>query len=212
MTYFLYIRCSTEKQDEQSQRQQIYSWLPSSNIPPLTEVIDFASGGRPWQSRKLAGILADAEQGDTIVVSEISRIARSTIGVLTFLQAAADKGVSVVAVRSKLVLDDSLHSKITVTVLALAAEIERDLLRERTKAALDARRQAGLPLGRPVGSRSKSMLDSRGSEIDKCLKAGVSKRAVARLMGCAPGTLYAYLASRGVTLDADELAAMSAAA
>jgi DNA invertase Pin-like site-specific DNA recombinase len=146
-----------------------------------------------WQHRKLAGILEVSAPGDTIVVSEISRIARSTVGVLTFLQAAASRSVVVVAVRNRLALDDSLHSKITVTVLALAAEIERDLLRERTKAALAARREKGLPLGRPVGSRSPSMLAEKAADIERMLSAKVSKRAIARVLGCSPSTLYAFL-------------------
>lgn len=204
MRYHAYIRCSTADQDQASQRQQIAEWFGEKSVGPDSETIDTASGGTPWQKRKIAQVLYTSAPGDYIVVSEISRIARSTLGVLSFLQEAAGKGVSVVAVRSKLVLDDSLHSKITTTILALAAEIERDLLRERTKAALESRRQAGLPLGRPVGSRSGSMLDSRRAEIEKCLKANVSKRSIARLMGCAPGTLYAFLASIGADLTDDE--------
>lgn len=210
MRYHAYIRCSTDKQDEASQRQQLDGYFSGVDAAPDSVIVDIASGGQPWQKRKLAGILYAAAPGDFIVVSEVSRIARSTLGVLSFLHEAAGKGVSVVAVRSKLVIDDSLHSKITVTVLALAADIERELLRERTKAALDARRQAGLPLGRPRGSKSGSVLDSRAPEIFRCLKAGVSKRAVARLMDCAPGTLYAFLAKEGVTLSPEESAAMMA--
>jgi DNA invertase Pin-like site-specific DNA recombinase len=198
------MRCSTEQQDEASQRQQIASWFEGKESGPDVWIIDHASGGKPWQKRKLLDVLDAAIPGDYIVVSEVSRIARSTLGVLSFLEAAADKRVSVVAVRSKLILDDSLHSKITVTVLALAAEIERDLLRERTKAALDARRQAGLPLGRPRGSKSDSMLTSRRPEIERCLKAGVSKRAIARMLNCAPGTLYAYLSSQGIAVSQGE--------
>jgi DNA invertase Pin-like site-specific DNA recombinase len=200
-----YIRCSTDKQDETSQRQQIATYMGGPDTQPDTWTIDTASGGLPWKKRKLSQVLFSAARGDCIIVSEVSRIARSTLGVLSFLEEATACGISVVAVRSKLVLDESLHSKITVTVLALAAEIERDLLRERTRAALDARRQAGLPLGRPVGSRSGSMLDSRRSEIESCLKAGVSKRAIARLMGCSPGTLYAFLGTIGVAITSEEL-------
>jgi DNA invertase Pin-like site-specific DNA recombinase len=200
MQVFAYVRCSTNKQDEQSQAQQIIAHEGEEKSAGLAWTYDQASGSVPWQQRRLADVLAGARKGDWIVVSEVSRIARSTVGVLTFLQAAAQRGVNVYAVRSKLALDDSLHSKITVTVLALAAEIERDLLRERTRAALDARRAAGVKLGRPVGSRSPSILESRSAEIQRCLDARLSKRAIARLMDVAPGTLYAYLAGRDAAL------------
>lgn len=188
-----YLRISTDAQDEASQRQQLDTWSAAASIPIDNYLTDTASGATPWQQRQLATAINLAQPGDLIVVSEISRIARSTIGVLTFLQHAADKQITIIAVRNKLALDDSLHSKITVTVLALAAEIERDLLRERTKAALTARRNKGLPLGRPVGSRSVKILADKSDDIQRMLSARVSKRAIARVLGCAPSTLYAFL-------------------
>lgn len=188
-----YLRVSTDHQDQASQREQISRWLSENNTYLTGEVLDQSSGAKPWQERKLAGLLEASQAGDRIVVSEISRIARSTVGVLTFLQEAAARQVVIVAVRNKLALDDSMHSKITVTVLALAAEIERDLLRERTRAALQARKQRGLPLGRPIGSRSASILSEKADDIQRMMAAKVSKRAIARVLGCSPSTLYAFL-------------------
>jgi len=188
-----YLRISTDSQDEASQRQIIGEWADGDMAGGGEIISDTASGSKPWQERKLAAVLEMSAAGDRIVVSEISRIARSTVGVLTFLQAAALKAVTVVAVRNKLALDDSMHSKITVTVLALAAEIERDLMRERTKAALAARRAAGLALGRPIGSRSRSKLETRQADIQGLLNSRVSKRAIARVIDCSPGTLYRFL-------------------
>lgn len=192
----IYYRVSTDAQDEQSQRAQVADYLGPDRFHTADALTDTASGSTPWQARKLAAALAASAAGDSIIVSEISRIARSTVGVLTFLQAAAEKGITVIAVRNKLALDDSLHSKITVTVLALAAEIERDLLRERTKAALAARRAAGKKLGRPHGSRSPSIIADRADEIQRALDAKISKRGICRMLNCSPGTLYAFLESR----------------
>lgn len=186
-----YLRVSTDKQDEASQRQIIggkYSGVA------LEWVSDTASGGKPWQERAIAGMLERADRGDRIIVSEISRIARSTVGVLTFLQAAAEKGVTVDAVKSGITLDGSTASKIVVTVLAMAAEIERDLLRERTKGALDARKARGLPVGRQVGATGKkNKLDGRYHEIAPLLKANVAKTAIARVLGVSRQTLHTYL-------------------
>lgn len=189
-----YLRISTAAQDEASQRAQIGAWSAAAGHPVDYYATDTASGAKAWQDRQLAAVLQVSAAGDCIVVSEISRIARSTVGVLTFLQAAAAARVTVIAVQNKLALDDSMHSKITVTVLALAAEIERDLLRSRTRAALDARRAAGLHMGRPHGSRSASILEPRRKEIETLLLAKVSKRAIARILQCSPSTLYALLA------------------
>lgn len=193
MTTRAYLRVSTDSQDEQSQRAILADWQQKTGRIVDHYNTDTASGAIPWERRSIAYLLASSQPGDCIIVSEISRIARSILGVLSFLQAAATAEVEVVAVRSGIALDNSLSSKIVVTVLALAAEVERDLIRERTKAALSARRAAGLPLGRPTGSRSVSILHPKRNEIAKLLEAGVSKRAVARVLSCSPSTLYAYL-------------------
>lgn len=188
-----YLRISTDKQDEASQRQIIGGKL--AGVDGVEWVSDTASGAKPWQDRAIAGALDSCSRGDRIMVSEISRIARSTVGVLTFLQAAAEKGVTVDAVKSGILLDGSTASKIVVTVLAMAAEIERDLLRERTKAALDARKARGLPVGRQAGALGKkNKLDGRMDEIAPLLAAGVAHTAIARVLGVSRQTLHTFLA------------------
>ncbi|OGT05247.1 MAG: hypothetical protein A2Z65_13590 [Gallionellales bacterium RIFCSPLOWO2_02_58_13] len=188
-----YLRISTDKQDEASQRHIIAGKLVEG-VQGVEWVSDTASGGTAWQQRAIAGVLERAARGDRIMVSEISRIARSTVGVLTFLQSAAEKGVTVDAVKSGILLDGSTSSKIVVTVLAMAAEIERDLLRERTKAALDARKARGLPIGRQFGAvGKKNKLDGRWMEIEPLLKAKVAKTAIARVLGVSRQTLHTYL-------------------
>lgn len=191
MKTLAYLRISTDKQDEASQRQIIGGKYGAET---LEWVSDTASGGKPWQDRAIAGMLERSGRGDRIIVSEISRIARSTVGVLTFMQAAAAQGVTVDAVKSGITLDGSTASKIVITVLAMAAEIERDLLRERTKAALDARKGRGLPVGRQVGATGKrNKLDGRMNEIRPLLDAKVSKTAIARILKVSRQTLDTFL-------------------
>lgn len=195
-----YLRVSTDKQDEASQRQIIESKAGGQGIEWVS---DTASGAKPWQDRAIAGVLNRLARGDRIMVSEISRIARSTVGVLTFLQAAAEKGVTVDAVKSGILLDGSTASKIVVTVLAMAAEIERDLLRERTKAALDARKARGLPVGRQKGATGKrNKLDGRMNEIQPLLDAKVSKTAISRILQVSRQTLDTFL--KGQADDAED--------
>lgn len=206
MTIRAYLRVSTEAQDESSQRGILRGWQEKTGRIIDTYNADTASGSIPWERRSIAYLLNSSQPGDCIIVSEISRIARSILGVLSFLQAAAAAEVEVVAVRSGIALDNSLSSKIVVTVLALAAEVERDLIRERTKAALSARRQAGLPLGRPRGARSASILGPKADDIAAMLKARVSKRAICRVLGCSPSTLYAYLRGEAKAVGDDKTA------
>ena len=199
-----YLRVSTDAQDADSQRAIIAEWQVKHSRHVDHWISDTASGAVPWQERQIAAILNVANEGDCIVVSEISRIARSIVGVLTFLEAAAMRGIEVVAIRSGIVLDSSLASKVTVTVLALAAEIERDLIRERTRAALAAKRARGEALGRKVGQVVALKLDGRKEEIVRCLAAKVSKRAIARMLSVSPTTLHAWL-DRQVAGDSDTM-------
>lgn len=197
MKNIAYLRISTDKQDEASQRKIIADYVVSKKLTISAYASDQASGAQPWQQRAIAIALADANEGDTIIVSEISRIARSTVGVLTFLQAAAEKKVNVIAIKSGIALDGSTASKIVVTVLAMAAEIERDLLRERTKASMQARKERGLPVGRQPGATGKrNKLHGKETEIARLEAHKVSQSAIARVMGVSRGTLCAFLALR----------------
>ena len=194
MKIIAYLRISTEKQDEASQRNIILTHYNFPHEPDIDWLYDTASGGTPWQSRAIAGALDRLTTGDTLIVSEISRIARSTVGVLTFLQAAAERGVTVIAVKSGIRLDGSTASKIVVTVLAMAAEIERDLLRERTSSALQARKARGLPIGRQAGALGKrNKLSGRAAEIAPLLAAKVPRAAIARVLGVSRQTLHTFL-------------------
>ncbi len=203
MTTTAYLRVSTDQQDYDSQREQITAFAAAQNIAVDIWATDQASGAKPWQEREIGNILRTAMPGDTVIVSEVSRIARSVVGVLTALQLAAERGARVMAARNRLVMDDSLPAKITITVLALAAEIERDLIRERTRAALQARRAKGLPLGRPTGEAETHQLDARKEEIIRALDARISKRGIARMLQVAPNTLYDYLRRIGRHNDQD---------
>ena len=205
MKIFAYVRCSTNKQDEASQRQIINDAYQSADKSNWRWYSDTASGGTPWQSRAIASALENAQPGDVILVSEVSRIARSTVGVLTFLQDAAARGVQVEAIRTGIKLDGSMQAKIVVTVLGLAAEIERDLLRARTKAAMDARKSRGLPVGRQTGATGlRNKLATRAAEIDQLIAARVSVSAIARICQVSRQTLHAYLAAKKATKQTNE--------
>ena len=116
------------------------------------------------------------------------------------LKLAAERGISVHVVKSRLVLDGSLSSKITATVLALAGEIEREFISARTKEALRQRKASGTRLGRTPGKAERLALDAKAAEIDRYLAIGLNKRAIAKLCECSPGTLYAWLERRRPTV------------
>jgi DNA invertase Pin-like site-specific DNA recombinase len=144
-----------------------------------------------WKERKSGDLLINLMQaGDVVLFAEVSRMARSTLQVLEMLEYAAKKGLQVHIAKQQMKFDDSLNSRITATVLGLAAEIEREFISARTKEALAKRKADGIKLGRPEGKALKVKLDKHEQAIRHYLQLGINKRAIAKLVGCAPSTLY----------------------
>lgn len=195
MTIYAYLRVSTNQQDVDNQRHGILEYVNQKSLGHLEFVSDSVSGQKRWRDRELGKLLTETvKKGDTIVFAEISRMARSTLQVLEILECCMQRGVSVHIAKQRMVLDDSMPSRITATVLGLAAEIERELISLRTTEALAKRKAAGKTLGRPKGRQSASLkLDAREQEIKMYLAKGISKRSIAKLVDCAPSTLYYWL-------------------
>jgi DNA invertase Pin-like site-specific DNA recombinase len=134
-----------------------------------------------------------------VLFAEVSRMARSTLQVLEMLACCMQRGVHVHIAKQQMVLDGSLPSRITATVLGLAAEIEREFIAMRTREALAKRRAEGKPLGRPKGKPAARLkLDAQEAVIRGYLAQGINKLAIAKLIECAPSTLYTWLARRNL--------------
>lgn len=196
MTNFAYLRVSTDHQDVKNQRLGVLDYCNSCQINALKFVEDIISGKSPWRERAIGKILEQAEPGDVIIASEISRLGRSTLQVLEIMEIAAQKGVSVHIAKNKMILDGSMQSTITATILGLAAQIEREFISARTKEALAKRKIDGGKLGRPKGQAELLKLDAFHDEIIGYLKKGINKRSIAKLIECSPSTLYQWLKRR----------------
>ena len=131
--------------------------------------------------------------GDTLIVSELSRLGRNMVEVMSVLDMLIKKGCKVHAVKGGYRLDQSLSSKILSMVLLMAAGIERVLILQRTKEALARRKAEGKPLGRPKGSHGVSMLDQHEDRIREYPGHGVSKAAIARMHGCSWQTVHNWV-------------------
>lgn len=126
----------------------------------------------------------------------MSRLARSTLQVLEIGRECIERGVALHVAKNGIVFDDSMQSKIMVTVLGLVAEIERDFISARTKEALAKRKADGVKLGRPAGPARTLRLDPHADKIDAYLAKQIDKRAIAKLLDVSPNTLYAWLKAR----------------
>jgi len=191
---YIYLRVSTSAQDTQNQLHGIHQYCQERGIQADTVVEDTASGSVAWTSRKIGELLSAADKGDVLLVAEVSRMARSTLQVLEILKFASERQVSIIIVKNGLQFDNSMQSKITATILGLAAEIERDFISMRTKEALAKRKASGKQLGRPQGALAKCYkLDEKRAEIERYRKLGINQTAIAKLVGVARPTLRLWL-------------------
>lgn len=195
MVIYAYLRVSSDKQDLDNQRHGILEYANTHGLSPIEFVEDTVSGREKWKSRGIGRLLAETSQkGDVVIFSEVSRMARSTLQVLEMLECCVRREINVHIAKQGMVLDGSMQSRITATVLGLAAEIERELIVLRTTEALAKRKAEGKTLGRPKGRKSAHLkLDNKEAEIRSYLNKGISKRSIAKLVDCSPSTLYDWL-------------------
>lgn len=193
-----YLRVSTDKQDTENQLFGIQKFAAEKNWMISQTIHDTASGAVSWRERKLAQAISELKAGDNLLVAEMSRLGRSTIDVLEVMKEATTRGINLYIVKQGLALDGSAMSKLIATMLAVFSELERDLIRSRTKEALARRRAEGLSLGRPKGKATKTKLDDQAEKIRDYINKGINKRDIARLIDCAPNTLYSWLERNGL--------------
>lgn len=196
-----YLRVSTEEQDTAKNKADILEFANDKDFGKVVFVEEKVSGRKPWRERKLKGIIEGADEGDRLLVPELTRLGRSTLEVLEILKEAQETGVHVYSVKERLQMDGSMQSKVMGTFLALFAEVERDFISQRTKEGLRARRAAGVKLGRPKGP-GKSRLDNHREEIEALLANGSTKAHIARRYGCTVQNLYNWLRKNRITVEA----------
>lgn len=194
MTY-AYIRVSTDKQDGTNQKLGIEELCKRKGLK-IDRYIDDegVSGIKEPDKRKLGGLLRNLRQGDVIVASEISRLGRSLFMIMRILEECMNKGVKLYTVKDGYELGDNITSKVLAFAFGLSAEIERNLISQRTKEALAIRKANGVVLGRPAGRRSaKVKLSGHEDEIAAMLGSKIPKVQIARKMGVDRNTLYKFL-------------------
>jgi DNA invertase Pin-like site-specific DNA recombinase len=192
-----YLRVSTSDQDVDTNKAAILLLAHRKDLGQVHFVEETVSGRVSWRQRKLAAILEELRPGDSLVVSELSRLGRSMLECMEILAIATQKGLKLHTVKGEWQLDSSLQSKIMAMVFAMAAEIERDLISQRTTEALRVKKAAGVQLGRPRGP-GKSKLDQYQPEIEGLLANGATQRFIAKRYGTTEGNLHHWLHQRGL--------------
>ena len=197
MATYGYLRVSTADQDLDKFRADVLQFASDRDFGRVEFIREKVSGKKPWRDRQLGGLVERLQAGDNLIVPELSRLGRSMIEVLEIIREVKERGACLYAVKGGWQLDDSIQSKIISSVLAMMAEIERDLISERTKEALAAKRAAGVQLGRRPGP-GKSRLDQHEAEIRRLIQDGSTKKAIAARYGTSAQNLAHWMRSRGI--------------
>lgn len=201
MTTYAYIRTSTHRQDGQGQRLAILEWANQNSTPIDHFLTVKMSTRRNAKARRIDELLDTVQPGDHVIAAELSRLGRSTMEVLAIINELIQKEVRITILKQNLDINTAhdVSSKVMVTMFALFAELERDLISQRTKEALAARAASGKPLGKPLGTIQQSQFDEHKDKISHLLGMGVSVRTIAKThLHCSHTSLNAYINSRNM--------------
>ena len=189
-----YVRVSTDKQTLENQEFEIKTFCEREHISIDKWITETISGTKDFEKRKLGKLLKKLKKGDVLICSEISRLGRNLLQIMTILNICMKKESQVWTIKDNYRLGVDIQSKVLAFAFSLSAEIERNLISQRTKEALHRIRASGRKLGREFGSRNKKhILDGREQSIARLLNKGVPKTQVAKMMGVSVTTIYNFL-------------------
>jgi len=202
MSVMGYIRVSTAEQDIKNQRHEILEYANKHKLHVNDWIEIEISSRRSKKERRIDELLSKLKTGDTLIISELSRLGRSTSEVIDIVNELMEKKIGFVAIKQNLNITNKLDmsSKIIVTMFSLFAELERDIISERTKQALQAKKANGKILGKPRGVIQKSILDVHRDKIIELLGYGVPKKRIAELVGTSRVNLHNYIKTRKLEL------------
>lgn len=192
-----YLRVSTIDQNLEKNKADILHLANDKNLGKVEFTEEKVSGKISWKQRKIGPLLDELKKGDTILLSEFSRLGRSMLECMEIISIAIDKGIKIYTVKGGWQLDDTIQSKVMAMVFSMAAEIERDLISKRTKEALNSVRASGVKLGRPKGP-GKSKLDLVRPEIEALLGTGSTQKFIANRYHVTPATLCNWLKKNNI--------------
>jgi DNA invertase Pin-like site-specific DNA recombinase len=189
-----YIRVSTDKQTVENQRYEICRFGEKNLLSVDQWIEETISGTKKANDRKLGKLIRKMKKDDILICSELSRLGRNLLMIMAILNECMNRDIRVWTIKDNYRLGCDIQSKVLAFAFGLSAEIERELISQRTKEALARKRAEGVVLGRPKGSKSKmKKLSDKEVKIKLLLKRKLSVSAMARILGVHRITLTEYL-------------------
>lgn len=178
-----YIRVSTEKQTLENQRFEVIEFCRQKEILVDKWIEETVSGAKELNNRRLGKLIKKMKEGDILICTELSRLGRNLLMIMSVLNDCMQKNVRIWTIKDNFRLGDDISSKVLAFAFGLAAEIERNLISQRTKEALARKKAEGIVLGRPKGKKSsRKKLTGKEKQISKMLETGVSYSSIARYL------------------------------
>jgi Site-specific recombinases, DNA invertase Pin homologs len=192
-----YIRVSSDKQTVENQRFEIQNFMQRNSMPIDGWIEETISGTKAYNKRELGRLLERVEKDDLIICAELSRLGRNLFMIMEILNICMNKECKVWTIKDNYRLGEDIQSKVLAFAFGLSAEIERNLISQRTKEALARKRAEGVVLGRPMGRKSSRVkLSGKEQEIISLLERKISKTEIGRLFGVNRMTVDSFIRTR----------------
>lgn len=192
-----YIRVSTDKQTVENQRFEINRFCERQEMVVGSWIEETVSGTKNVNKRELGVLLKKMSKGDILICSELSRLGRNLLMIMGVLNECMNRDIQVWTIKDNYRLGSDISSKVLAFAFGLSAEIERNLISQRTKEALARKKAEGVVLGRPKGSKStKTKLTGQEKQIKELLEKKVSYSAIGRILGVHRLTVSSFVKER----------------
>lgn len=193
-----YIRVSSKKQTCEHQHYEIEQYAQQNGIKIDRWVEETISSRKPLNKRKLGQLLNELQSGDILIAAEISRLGRSLLEVMRILETCLNKNCCVWTLKEHYRLGNDIQSKVMAFAFGLSAEIERNLISQRTKASLESIKATGKKIGRPFAAQSKKLKLSRNTKkVKHWFETGLTKYRIAKMMSVSPATVSNFIKRMG---------------
>jgi DNA invertase Pin-like site-specific DNA recombinase len=196
---YAYIRVSSDKQTTENQRYEILKFADEKKMAIDQWIEETVSGTKKVKDRKLGKVIENLGDNDTLITTELSRLGRSLMEVMSILHELMNKKVKVLTTKERYELGDTINSKVLAFAFGLSAEIERNMISQRTKEALARKKAGGTTLGRPKGSLSKvTKLTGKEDTIKELLSKEVPISSIAKILEVHRLTVANFIKSRKI--------------